>query len=125
MKKWRYDCPICGHQHEADWEKRNYRMICKRSFRVYLPPSPREAPTAFLDSFEWTEEMAEAVWALKGKGCNVPGCRSSAHTLIHRIPWSRDGTTCVENLLPICEEHRLAIGENPYEEWLQGLTLVS
>ncbi len=124
MKKWRYDCPICGHQHEVDWEQRGYRMICRKSFRVYVPPSPGEAPTAFLDSQEWTQEIAEAVRAMKGEGCTVPGCRSPAHTLVHRIPWSRDGTTSVENLQPICAEHHSALGETPFEEWLRDLQTV-
>lgn len=103
------------------WEKRDKLYSCNNCNRSHHPPSPDEQHDAYVDTHEWPVEMEEAVYRLKGTKCTVPGCDKDAETLDHRVAWSKDGRTSVENLFPMCEEHNNSKKDSDYQTWLYTL----
>jgi 5-methylcytosine-specific restriction endonuclease McrA len=116
--KWNYICPYCNEWRYVDWEKREGRFKCEKMNKTYVPPTPSDQEQAYVDTHEWPELMEEVVVGAKGLACTVPGCEAHYETLDHRIPFSRDGRTCVENLFPMCNEHNQSKGDKNYEVWL-------
>jgi hypothetical protein len=103
---WYFICPVCFIIHSVSWENRYKAHFCIRLNKIYHPPQPIDEPEAFVDTPEWPPEMEEAVISAKGIYCSVPGCSRHYHTLEHRIPWSKGGTTSFNNLFPVCNEHK-------------------
>jgi len=116
--KWKYKCQICDEWRTIDWKKRKDSHKCHKENKSYYPPGPDDQHDAYVDTHNWPEEMEDVVVKIKGKNCTVPGCKEAYETLDHRIPWSKDGRTCVKNLFPMCEEHNLSKGNTPYDLWL-------
>ena len=116
--KWNYRCPQCSKRHANDWGDRDKTLICPNAKQSFRLPSPEQQHDGFVDSHEWPEEMERAVVLLKGNICTVPGCKKPYETLDHRIPWSNNGHTSVENLFPMCKEHNGAKGDMQYNTGL-------
>jgi hypothetical protein len=65
--------------------------------------------------------MEEAVVALRGTICSVPGCYRERTTLVHRQSVKADGRTSVDNLMPMCDRHAASKGDKNYDEWLAAV----
>ncbi|MFZ1081522.1 MAG: HNH endonuclease signature motif containing protein [Candidatus Kryptoniota bacterium] len=115
---WFYICPHCKEWRSIRWEERQKSYYCKEKKMNYIPPTPAEQTSAYVDTQEWPMEIEEVVVATKGRKCIVPGCKSDYQTLDHRIPYSKKGHTSVDNLFPMCTEHHKLKGDTDYERWL-------
>ncbi|MEO0081781.1 MAG: HNH endonuclease signature motif containing protein [candidate division WOR-3 bacterium] len=115
---WHYRCPECSQPLEVDWDWHRDEVVCPNCQHSHYPPTPREDHTAYFGGDTWPQEMADAVVALRGTTCAVPGCYEAYATLVHRCPRSKGGRTSVENLLPMCSHHARLKGEQEYDEWL-------
>lgn len=116
---WHYDCPECHQPTAVRWESLEVITQCLNCGHQHYPPTPHEDHFAYVDSSEWPEQMREAVVAQRGAICTVPGCYREATTLAHRVPWVREGRTCIDNLVPICAEHAAERGDRDWNEWLE------
>lgn len=61
--------------------------------------------------------MEQVVIETKGTTCTVPKCNKHYETLDHRLPFSKNGRTSVENLFPMCNEHNQSKGDTDYNVW--------
>jgi hypothetical protein len=121
--KWHYACPFCGVLRWVEWADRNKRYICnKDNSKSYVPPSPSEQPSAYVDTHNWPQEMEDAVANKKGNKCTVPDCGKSYETLDHRVAWANGGKTSVDNLYPMCNEHNQSKLDQDYQTWLKSLS---
>lgn len=120
--KWNYQCPHCGQARTIDWDKRAQAHECHVTKLTYYPPTPTEQKTAYVDTHNWPVEMEDAVVALKGKQCTVPGCTKKYETLDHKVAWDNNGKTSIDNLFPMCNEHNQSKGAKDYEEWLEDIS---
>lgn len=119
--KWFSRCPYCNEMRNVDWEKRQNKYQChKDNTKIYTPFTPSQDSSGYVDTHNWPEEIETIVIGLKGKNCTVPGCSKKYQTLDHRIPWSKNGKTSVENLFPMCTEHNLSKSDTEYETWLKS-----
>lgn len=115
---WNYSCPDCHRPTSADWRVRESEAVCRLCARTHYPPTPHEDRYAYVDSEQWPKEMEEAVVALRGTICCVPGCYRERATLVHRQSLTAGGRTSVDNLMPMCERHAASKGDKNYDEWL-------
>lgn len=122
--KYAYRCPNCNTWNAIDWEDREMVFRCHKCNNRHNPPTPEEQHDAYVDQRNWPQEMGDAVYALRGKNCTVPGCNKRADTLDHRVAWNKGGKTSVENLHPMCQSHNSSKGDENYGIWLikQNLT---
>ncbi len=115
---WNYNCPDCHRPTAADWKLREGEVVCHLCERTHYPPTPHEDRYAYVDSEQWPKEMEDAVVALRGTICSVPGCYRERAKLVHRQSLKAGGKTSVDNLMPMCERHAVSKGERDYDEWL-------
>jgi hypothetical protein len=118
---WNYNCPDCHRPTSADWRVREGEVVCRHCARTHYPPTPHEDRYAYVDGEQWPKEMEEAVVALRGAICSVPGCYRERTTLVHRQPLTADGRTSVDNLIPMCDRHAASKGNKNYDEWLAAV----
>jgi hypothetical protein len=118
---WNYNCPDCHRPTAADWKLREGEVVCHLCERTHYPPTPHEDRYAYVDSEQWPKEMEEAVVALRGTICSVPGCYRERARLVHRQSLAAGGRTSVDNLMPMCERHAASKGERDYDEWLAAV----
>ena len=88
---------VAERQPEARWR---YTVTDPDSGQVLVNGVTRRRPTA------GQRREVEA----RDRTCVFPGCRMPAAQcdLDHRVPWSQDGPTTVENLVPLCRhDHRI------------------
>ena len=116
--RWFYTCPSCGSLGLVLWREHGQFRNCHACLHLHVVPSPWSQLSAYVDSQDYPDEMAEVVIRLKGTRCTVPGCGKAAEVLDHRRPYSRGGRTSVENLFPMCELHNLQKGDQDYGTWL-------
>lgn len=117
--RWHYNCPQCEKPCTAEWEEIGLQAQCPVCGNVHYPPTPHEDRFAWLESDKWPQEIEEAVLAIRGTICAVPGCYREHETLAHRVPLSRGGRTSVDNLMPLCNAHAQSRGERDWDEWLE------
>jgi hypothetical protein len=115
---WHYNCPECSQPTEVKWEWLEKEVICTSCGATHYPPTPHEDHYAYVDTNEWPSEIEEAVTALRGTVCAVPGCYHERETFVHRRPATLGGRTSVDNLLPMCKRHAESKTERDYDEWL-------
>ena len=115
---WHYRCPQCGRAREVPWDNIELEVICPDCGTAHYAPTPGQDRTAYIDGERWPQEMEDAVVALHGSACIVPGCYREHTTLVPRLPLTKGGWLSVENLLPACAEHASDRGEEDYDEWL-------
>jgi 5-methylcytosine-specific restriction endonuclease McrA len=115
---WYYPCPICSSLRIVDWDERADTRICHIHGFDYVPPSPGQSFSSFVDTQNWPVDMEVVVHAVKGRMCTVPGCNRKAETLDHRIPYAKNGRTSVHNLFPMCNAHNKSKGDTDYDIWL-------
>jgi hypothetical protein len=108
---WNFMCPKCNEWHQVKWTNRLKIYKCQETKIRYIPPSPSLQYEAYVDTYEWTDEMKRATIALKGIYCSVEGCRNRYGTLYHKVPWTKGGRTSVNNLFPICHAHSRSIDD--------------
>lgn len=118
---WHYSCARCGEPLEVDWEWLREEVTCPRCHTTHYPPTPAEDHSAYVGTEAWPPELEQAVIALRGTTCSVPGCFQDYSTLAHRVPPSASGRTSIDNLLPLCARHAGLMSDRPYDEWLQEL----
>ena len=116
--KYHFKRPCCNTSTFKEWGNCGKRFNCSQCGNVYKVPSPKEQPTAYVDTHEWPDLMEEQVYAAKGRVCTVPECSKRAETLDHRIAYSKGGKTSFENLWPMCEKHNQSKGDKDYQTWL-------
>ena len=115
---WNYHCPQCGRAREVPWDDIELEAICPDCKAVHFAPTPGEDHAAYLDGERWPPEMEDAVVALHGSACAVPGCYREHTTLVPRLPFTKGGRVSVENLAPACAQHASDRREDEYGEWL-------
>jgi hypothetical protein len=115
---WNYSCPDCHRPTSADWRLREAEVVCHLCERTHYPPTPHEDRYAYVDSDKWPKEIEDAVSALRGTICSVPGCYRERATLVHRQSLATGGRTSADNLMPMCERHAASKGDKNYDEWL-------
>jgi hypothetical protein len=115
---WHYHCPQCQQRCVADWKEIGLQAQCSICGNVHYPPTPHEDRFAWLEGGKWTQEIEEAVLAIRGTICAVPGCYREHETLAPRVPASDGGRTSVDNLMPLCNKHAALRGERDWNEWL-------
>lgn len=116
---WNYRCPNCGEWRQIDWEKRKEQHKChKDDTFIYLPPTPAQQNDAFVDTHYWPDDIENVVVKTKGSTCTAPNCNKDYETLDHRIPYSQNGKTSVENLYPMCESCNRSKGDGNYFLWV-------
>jgi len=115
---WNYTCPECHRPTSVDWKQRETETTCRRCERLHYPPTPHEDHYAYVDEVKWPPEIEEAVVALRGTVCAVPGCYHERTTLVFRQPASAGGQTSVDNLMPVCARHAASKGSKLWDEWL-------
>lgn len=118
---WNYNCPDCHRPTSAEWRVREGEVICRHCAHTHYPPTPNEDRYAYVDSEKWPKEMEEAVAALRGTICSVPGCYHECERLVHRQSFLSGGRTSVDNLMPMCERHAVSKGDRDYDEWLAAV----
>ncbi len=118
---WHYHCPECGHQVEVQWEWLKETVNCPHCQASHYPATPGEDHSAYVDEEVWPQDIQEAVIALHGTTCAVPGCYSEYSKLVHRKSLSNGGRTSVDNLRPICARHAEMKGDQDYDEWVANL----
>ncbi len=118
---WHYSCPECGQPLQVEWDHSRTERTCGHCHKRHYPPTPAEDHLAYVGSDRWPKEIEEAVIALRGDACSVPGCFHMYTTLVHRKPESQGGHTSVDNLLPMCAHHAREKGQQDYTEWLRTL----
>ncbi len=118
---WHYTCPECGRPLQVEWDHLRTERVCGHCHKRHYPPTPAEDHLAYVGSDRWPKELEEAVVALRGDTCSVPGCFHMYTTLVHRKPESHGGHTSVDNLLPMCSQHARAKGQQDYAEWLRTI----
>jgi hypothetical protein len=118
---WHYACPECHQPTHVRWDKIEMMTRCIECGFEHYPPTPHEDHYAWIDSQDWPPEMRETVVSMRGTICTVPGCYREATTLAHRVPYLKDGRTCVDNLVPICAEHAADRGDQDWDEWLASI----
>jgi len=119
--KWHYRCPECDAWRLCDWKKRSTRKKCSECQKGYDVPTPRSQHDAYVDTHDWPVDMDREVERVKGKKCTVPKCPKDSQTLDHRVPWSDEGKTSVENLFPMCTDHNESKSTKEYSRWLREL----
>ncbi len=120
--QWHYNCPECGRPLQVEWEHLRAERVCSHCHKHHFPPTPAEDHLAYVGSDRWPKEVEEAVLALRGDACSVPGCFHMYATLVHKKPESCGGRTSVDNLLPMCAHHARAKGQQDYTEWLRTIS---
>jgi hypothetical protein len=115
---WHYRCPHCRLALEVSWDDINQEVVCTGCKAVHYAPTPGEDHTAYIDGERWPSEMEEAVVALHGSVCAVPGCYREHTTLVQRRPFAKGGRLSVENLAPACAQHASDRGKEDYDDWL-------
>lgn len=118
---WFYRCPKCGQELSVDWPTRTGAKTCRHCRHSHFAPSPAETVEAYISGHRWPPEMEQAVVAMHGKTCAVPGCYVEYARLAHRRPVAAGGRTSVANLVPLCADHLAAKGERDWNEWLAEL----
>lgn len=120
--KWNYNCPRCNNHRVIEWAERQNSYLCHQNKELsYIPPTPAEQHSAYVDTHDWPSEMEQTVKALRGTKCTVPGCNKTGNTLDHRTAFSKGGKTCVANLYPMCTDHNLSKNDSDYDTWLKTL----
>lgn len=114
---WNYKCPICGEWCYCDWDERETNVTCSKK-TVYTIPTPAQQHNAYVDTHNWPAEMEGVVVTLKGNKCTAPDCDNYYQTLDHRIPYSKNGKTSIDNLFPMCNECNQSKSDKNYYEWL-------
>ena len=102
---WHYRCPSCSQQLEANWDWHREEVTCPQCRNRHYPPTPHEDRHAWFGGDKWPQEMADAVVAVRGTTCAVPGCYQAYDVMVHRKPMAKGGHTSVDNLLPMCTRH--------------------
>jgi hypothetical protein len=115
---WHYHCPQCRAALEVSWDDINRELSCSACKAVHYAPTPGEDHTAYVDGERWPSEMEEAVVAVHGGVCAVPGCYREHTTLVQRRPFAKGGRLSVENLAPACALHASERGREEYDDWL-------
>jgi len=118
---WNYNCPDCHRPTSAEWRLREGEVVCRHCARTHYPPTPHEDRYAYVDGEQCPKEMEEAVCALRGTICSVPGCYREYARLVHRQSLAAGGRTSVDNLMPMCERHAASKGDRDYDEWLAAV----
>jgi hypothetical protein len=118
---WNYDCPNCHRPTAVDWRLREGEVVCHLCERNHYPPTPHEDRYAYVDEEKWPAEMEEAVVALRGTICSVPGCYRERAKLVLRQSLKAGGRMSVDNLMPMCERHAASKGERNYDEWMAAV----
>ena len=118
---WHYRCPDCGQDLHVRWGDHKDEATCPNCNADHYPSTPGEDHGAYFSDDKWPKEMEEAVIALRGTVCAVPGCFLEYAKLVHRKPYADGGRTCVDNLVQLCTKHAVAKGSVDYEEWLKTL----
>jgi hypothetical protein len=116
---WHYRCPSCSQQLEANWDWHREEVTCPQCRNRHYPPTPHEDRYAWFGGDKWPQEMADAVVAVRGTTCAVPGCYQAYDVMVHRKPMAKGGRTSVDNLLPMCTRHARLKGGQDYDEWLR------
>ncbi len=115
---WHYQCPQCRRAREVPWDSISQEVVCPDCKAAHYAPTPGQDRTAYIDGERWPPEMENAVVALHGSSCAVPGCYREHTTLVPRLPFAKGGRLSVENLAPACTQHSSDRGEDDYDEWL-------
>lgn len=123
--KWHFRCPKCGDWRNVEWAERGTAVKCHRGLGPYVPPTPTEQPSAYVDEHDAPLEMEDVVRADKGEGCTVPECDEYGDTLDHRVAWENGGRTSVENLFPMCTSHNSSKGTKDYDAWVVEVRLAN
>jgi hypothetical protein len=118
---WHYRCPNCGRDIGVDWDDHTTEMTCPFCNHDHYPPTPGEDHLAYFAAEKWSRELEDAVIALRGTTCEVPGCYREYETLVPSKPVARGGHTSVENMLPMCNHHARLKGDQEYNEWIRSL----
>jgi hypothetical protein len=118
---WHYRCPECGEPLHVIWGQHKNEATCPKCNADHYPSTPSEDHGAYFSDDKWPKELEEAVVALRGTVCSVPGCFREYSKLLHRKPFADGGRTSVENLVPLCAEHAASKGSADYDEWLKTL----
>jgi hypothetical protein len=118
---WHYNCPECQGPLQVEWDEVKTERVCGHCRKHHFAPTPAEDHMAYVGSDRWPRDMADAVLALRGEACVVPGCFHEHTTFVHRKPESRGGHTSVDNLLPMCARHAREKGQHDYDTWLRTL----
>lgn len=116
--KWNYICPKCKDWRHVEWADRESKHNCHKTKESYIPPTPAQQTSAYVDTHDWPKEMEKIVVTNKGNKCTVPGCKKNYETLDHRLAYSNDGKTSVDNLFPMCIEHNQSKNNSDYKTWL-------
>lgn len=117
--KWNYRCPNCNVWGNVLWAKRTESFTCHSCDTLHVPPGPAKQHDAYVDTRDWPNKMEDAVVALRGGKCTVPGCPEDYETLDHRVAWANGGKTRVNNLYPMCIAHNQSKGDSDYNTWLK------
>jgi hypothetical protein len=115
---WHYPCPKCHRTLEVPWENISQELICPDCKASHYAPTPGEDHASYIEGERWPREMEEAVVALRGGVCVVPGCYRAHTTLVLRRPLTKGGRLSVENLAPACAQHASDRGMVDYDSWL-------
>lgn len=119
---WHYRCPECNRQLEVDWDEHDKEFACPNCRKAHYPPGPSQDHEAFIGGDHWPRDIEDAVIALRGVTCDVPGCYQQYQTLVLRKPASRGGRLSVDNLVPFCLHHARLKGEQDYDDWVRDLS---
>ena len=109
---WHYRCPDCGHRVQVEWSRMQEEKRCPTCNKTHFPPTPGEDHNAYVATDRIPDDMRAAVVSLRGTTGSIPGCFHEYTDLVHKIPSSKGGQTCVENLLPMCHEHARSKGQS-------------
>jgi hypothetical protein len=120
---WSYRCPQCRTALEVPWDSVSEELVCTNCKADHYAPTPGEDHAAYIDGERWPRELEEAVVALRGSVCAVPGCYREHTTLVLRRPFVDGGKLSVENLIPACAQHASDRGTESYDAWLTRLAV--
>ena len=115
---WHYRCPQCGHQLDVDWDEVKQQRTCTSCKARHYAPTPGQDSSAYVGGDRWPRELEEAVVALRGGACIVPGCGRAHTTLVSRQAAGKGGRLSVDNLAPACAQHARDRGDEDYDDWL-------
>lgn len=107
---------------EADWLR--FKPTIMRFFEPSIVVGRRAADRACgIGSRSWRDAISQAVRATiairDGNACVYCGCRTGPFEIDHVFPFSRGGSSKIDNLAIACRPCNRSKGKKTVEEWLR------